>query len=530
MSTSDVAVPAAQVTEADDPRVVKEAVTEDYSRHVVPETARSGRWSLAMAWWALFSAMFWLYIAVSVAQAVGSRDAVIGMVLSVGVYGLVNSVLTRHAVRNGLTVSLLSRRIFGNLGAAVAPLLFGATAVYYAVFEGSIIAVALQKYFAPDSDIRLWYLVVVLYAMPLVIGGVQVWLDKLNGFLLPFYVIGLVYIVVAAGNAHGFSDGFLHIPSPGPASVPGWLWAFCIYMGVWIMMMYTIDYARFGKKKDATFHGVVTFGYVFYAATFLANGLVGLFIMNTVYPGLAASEVGLVDATLEVSGFVGLVVIFVSQTRINTANYYLASTNLEAFAARYLRLRWPRLAWVGIAGALVYLLMLTDVLSYLLRALAWQGVAVVAWVAIALTHIAVAPRDPHGLVEFRPGRVPAFLPGAWAILVATAVGIFITEEGTPGSWYVLTAPLITFALAAAVYAVALRAGGSRLLKRRHDPRDEIDDVWRQRVRCHVCDRSYTAVEMDRDPSAGQDLICAACAEGSGAFMAAVRAEARSLES
>ncbi|GAB2915955.1 hypothetical protein [Streptomyces heilongjiangensis] len=275
---------------------------------------------------------------------------------------------------------------------------------------------------------------------------------------------------------------------------------------------------------------MVTFGYVFYAATFLANGLVGLFIMNTVYPGLAASEGGLVDATLEVSGFVGLVVIFVSQTRINTANYYLASTNLEAFAARYLRLRWPRLAWVGIAGALVYLLMLTDVLSYLLRAPAWQGVAVVAWVAIALTHIAVAPRDPHGLVEFRPGRVPAFLPGAWAILVATAVGIFITEEGTPGSWYVLTAPLITFALAAAVYAVALRAGGSRLLKRRHDPRDEIDDVWRQRVRCHVCDRSCTAVEMDRDPSAGQDLICAACAEGSGAFMAAVRAEARSLES
>jgi hypothetical protein len=43
-----------QVSFTDDPRVVKEATTEDYSTHVVPRSWRSGRWSLAMAWWALF--------------------------------------------------------------------------------------------------------------------------------------------------------------------------------------------------------------------------------------------------------------------------------------------------------------------------------------------------------------------------------------------------------------------------------------------------------------------------------------------
>src|SRR5437879_229645 len=99
----------------------------------MPETERTGRWSLAMAWWALFSAMFWLYIAVASAGAVGVRDTVIGIVLSITTYGAINAVLSRYGARTGLTVELFSRSLFGVLGSAVATLIFAATAVYYAV-------------------------------------------------------------------------------------------------------------------------------------------------------------------------------------------------------------------------------------------------------------------------------------------------------------------------------------------------------------------------------------------------------------
>lgn len=528
MTAPDLEFPSLQISHHDDPKVLKEAETEDYSLHVVPRSARSGRLSLSMAWWALFSAMFWLYIAVSITQAVGSRDAIIGMVLAVLLFGAVNSVLTRQAINNGLTVALLSRRVFGGVGTIVAPLLFAATAIYYAVFEGSIIAVALQQYFSPGSDIRWWYLLVVLYAMPLVIGGVQAWLDKLNGALLPLYLIGLVVIVVGAGNGHGWSGDFLSISSPGISTIPGWLWAVCVYMGVGIVMMFVVDYARFGKQEDVKFHSNVTFGYAFWAATFLLNGLVGVFVMDTVYPNLAASEVGLVDAILEVSGLAGLIVIIVSQTRINTTNYYLASSNLESFGARTLRLSWPRIVWVGVTGGLVYLLMLTDVLTYLLDALAYQGVAVVAWISIVMTHIALHRGEQYGLSEFRPGRVKAILPGSWAALIASAVGISITAWGTAGEWYVLSAPLITAALASALYAIGNRLGGEPLIARRHDPRNEVEDVWGDRVLCHVCDRSYAAVEMDRDPSAGQQAICMGCADGNPVFNAAVTRESKEI--
>jgi hypothetical protein len=36
------------------------------------------------------------------------------------------------------------------------------------------------------------HLLVVLYSVPLIFGSVQNWMDKLNGVLLPFYLIGLV--------------------------------------------------------------------------------------------------------------------------------------------------------------------------------------------------------------------------------------------------------------------------------------------------------------------------------------------------
>ncbi|MGW4395172.1 purine-cytosine permease family protein [Amycolatopsis nivea] len=514
--------PPLHITRTDDPAVVKQAATQDYATHVVPLTGRAGRTSLSMAWLATFSAMFWLYVAVSVDQAVGRTNAVVGMVLASVVFGLVQAVLVRYAIRSGLTVALLSRRLFGYLGGGLAPLLLGATAIYYAVFEGSVIAVALQRWFAPTSDIRIWYAIVVLYAVPLVIGGVQRWLDRLNGVLLPLYLAGLVALVLAAGIQHGFASGLAATPTPAGLALPGWVTAFMVYLGTWVLMMFAVDYARLGRPSDARFHSRVTFGIPYYLATFVLNGVIGIFVTTTVLPGQAASETGVIDAVLGTLGVAGLLFILVSQTRINTANYYVASTNLEAFGERALRLRWPRIVWSVIAGVIVFAFMLTDVLSYLLTALAWQGVFVVAWVAIALTHIGLVREDRDGVPEFRPGRLRNVLPGLAAWILASLTGIVLTEFGRPGAWYTTLAPAITCVLAALLYAVGTRVGRSPLLPRGDDPRDEVDDAWDARIRCHACQLSYTAIEMDRDPSAGLAAICAGCAAESADFVRAAR--------
>ncbi len=117
---------------------------QDPAHHPVSTEARMGRLSLTMAWWAVCSAMFYIVVGASLALSFGARNALIGMVLSVISYGLVNSVLSRFAIRSGLSVALFSRLLFGSTGACLATLIFFSTAIYYAVFEGSVIAVALN--------------------------------------------------------------------------------------------------------------------------------------------------------------------------------------------------------------------------------------------------------------------------------------------------------------------------------------------------------------------------------------------------
>ena len=132
------------------------------------------------------------------------------------------------ASTSGLTVALFSRSMFGFVGAAIATLIFAATAIYYLVFEGSVIAVAAQTYVG--GPIKLWYAIVIALTAPLVWSGVRAWLDRLNGVLLPFYAVALLAVVIWALASEGY-NGFLPAtrrPRPGPRcrgcrpSAPTW--------------------------------------------------------------------------------------------------------------------------------------------------------------------------------------------------------------------------------------------------------------------------------------------------------------------
>lgn len=72
-------------------------------------STRMSRGSLTMAWYGLVSAMFFVYIGAALAQAYGTRDALIGLGLTILSYGLINRVLAGYALRNGLTVAQFSR-------------------------------------------------------------------------------------------------------------------------------------------------------------------------------------------------------------------------------------------------------------------------------------------------------------------------------------------------------------------------------------------------------------------------------------
>ena len=214
-------------------------------------------------------------------------------------------------------------------------------------------------------------------------------------------------------------------------------------------MLFTFDYARFGKTEDAGYHGRWNFGMPFYAVTFLLNGAAGIYLVSSIPHEGALNEVSVVLAILQLMGLWGLLFVWATQTRINTANYYLATLNMQAFFVRF-GLRGSYLMWALVVGVIVYVLMLADVFGYLLKALAYQGIFVVAWVGVALAQILYGRSDIAAL-----DRVPAFNPaGLTAWFGASALGLALMFAG--GSVSSFSAPLT------AIVAFGLQAGLSHL--------------------------------------------------------------------
>lgn len=419
---------------------------QDPANCPVAPQACMGRLSLTMAWWAVCSAMFYIVVGASLALSYGARNALIGMLLSVISYGLVNAVLSRFAIRSGLSVALFSRLLFGSTGACLATLIFFSTAIYYAVFEGSVIAVALNHLY-PELVYPLAALLVVLYSVPMILGSVQHWLDKLNGVLLPVYLGGLLVAVWLSISRYGYQPQWLDF-GPATPSATGWWDCFVAYMGVWVLMLFTFDYARFGKPEDAGYHGRWNFGMPFYAVTFLLNGAAGIYLVSSIPHEGALNEVSVVMAILQLMGLWGLLFVWATQTRINTANYYLATLNMQAFFGRF-GVRGSYLVWALAVGVIVYGLMLADVFAYLLKALAYQGIFVVAWVGVALAQILYGRSDEVALEQ-----VAAFNPvGLTAWFGATAAGLALMYCG--GGLGSFSAP------STVVLAFALQAGLSR---------------------------------------------------------------------
>lgn len=431
------------------------------------DSDQMGRWSLFMAWYGVASALFFVYIGAALAVAYGTVNALIGLGLTIVVYGVLNQILSKHAVNNRTTVALFSRSILGTSGSAIATIIFALVAIYYAVFEGSIVAYAFQTYFGGES--WMWSLIVVIYSTPLVFGGARRFIDKLNGWLLPIYLGGLVAAVVWAGSQYGTTDAWLtNAPAaelPFASGGPGWLATFAAYMGVWIMMMFTMDYASLGKRSDSKFHQTYTFGWVFYVLAYGVSALAGIFLTFTI-PDIVASETGIAGGLVTMMGLLGLIFVFVSQTRINTANYYLGSVNLQTFGERVFKLKLPYGVWLIICGVIIYLLMLLPIVQYILLALAWQGVLVTAWVAIAVTHVVLAKgkRDEHGMI---PDKRYATInnSGLIAWIIATVIGVVMLQLGSidpalagiGGTW----GPIATAVSAAVIYGILFSSTGGK---------------------------------------------------------------------
>lgn len=427
----------------------------DYSNEAVPSGARMNAGSLTMAWWAVATAMFWLVISASLAVGFGTLNALAGMLLSVVAYAITGGILSRYAIRTGLSVALFSRILFGYHGALLATLIFFTGAIFYSVFEASVIAVAIQDYF-PVLSLSQAYFIVILYSVPLVLGSVQNWLGKLNGVLLPFYIIGLIAAVALSIHQYGYTNSWLELGPENSLTAFGTWSCFTAFLGVFLTLMYAWDYARFGQERDEDFHAKFNFGSPFFLFTILVNGVAGIFLVSTIPTEGELSEISVVLGLLKLMGFYGLIFVWISQTRINTANFFMAIVNLESIFKRLPVSHLPKIVAAIIVGGIVYIVMLADVFSFMFQALSYLAIMVLAWVSIAVTHI-VSPLYEKLMgkeLEIRKGHVPALnSAGLWAWFLSAFVGLIFFNFG--GWWAASSSPAAAI-VASATYLLLLK--------------------------------------------------------------------------
>ena len=535
-------LPPVRIRYDDDPRTLAREIADDYSAHVVPDSARVPRWQLTMSAWSILSAMVWLFYGALVASLYGTKDAIIGIAIAVVLYSVATPVYAGWAAKTGLSSALLSRRMFGVVGSALIALLVAATTTYYTVFESSTLADALHVY-SGALTIRWWYLIVVVAIVPLTLGRVQTWFAKLNSVLLPFFLAGIAATVIATiakkgagthpllgpvGHPTGQLVNWLTFPGVVPAAarpVPGWLLVVVLYLGLSLMLPVGIDFGRFSRAADVRFHKRLTLGFAFYLWTYGVNGVVGIYITQALL-GVSTVEDGVVQASLDALGLAGLLFIVITQARINSLNYYLSVLNWDRVLRVLTGRRLPRVAWVSLLSLVVFLLMLTNVFSYLQTAMTWQGICMISWVGIVATHMVGVPADRREGPEFRATRLPAVTPAVAVWAAATALGIWLVQDTSAPAILTAMPAIVVFAVSVVLYAVILLVTKARRKTvKTVDARDLVDDPREARLTCDVCDRAYIALEMDL---AGGRVVCDECATKSRFTGSALRADAEVL--
>lgn len=506
-------IPSLEIIYDDDPRVREMAVTEDYALRIVPSSWRWPKWGVALAYWAFMTGMFYLVIAASFALEVGTKPVLIALVLTVITYGLFGYYISNEAATTGLSANLFSKKTaFGYTGSVILSLMYGSILLYYAVFEGTVMAHSLHT-IMPGIAVEIWYAVIAAMMIPIVWWGMTI-LERFNKWTIPLYLIGLLatIIVTYVATDGGYHGWLSYTPEKLPAHVvgPPWLYVFTAYMGVYIFFGFIPDYARFLKKEDVSFGNWVIFGPVFFFITFFVNGVIGIWLALSIGKG---HDAGVFIPT--VMGIWGTIFIMITQVRINTGNFYGASLGFTNFFTTVFKISIPRKLWVVIVAALMFLLMLTKVLNWLNLALRLQGITMVGWVGCVMPYIWFFKRKlaKETLdMEYRRSHLSHYnVGGLSGLILGTLVGAYLQFfGGAIGSiWAPIATLVVSFGLTTIIgLATNLRDykdryAGSTLLK-------EIENVTEARVQCGKCGFYYLAYDLERCPVMNNKPVCSVC--------------------
>lgn len=501
---------------------------EDYALRFTPRSFR--KWSTLWVANTAFGAAAFLVLEAlggALLVAFGFWNAFWAILATGVIIFLAGMPISHYAARYGLDMDLLTRGAgFGYLGSTITSLIYASFTFIFFALEAAIMAYALELAFGLPPA---WgYLVSALAVIPLVTHGITsisrlqvvtqpMWLILLAvpyGFVLyenPEVVAG----VTAFASANGTHDGF---------DARGFGAALTIGIALITQMGEQADYLRFMPERTAKNHRRWTLAVLVGGPGWVVPGVLKMLggallaylamehavpVIRAVDPNqmyLVAYQYVFADYRWAVAATVLLVIV--SQLKINVTNAYAGSLAWSNFFSRVTHSHPGRVVWVVFNILIAIGLMELNLFQALERVLGLYANIAVAWMMAVVADLVI--NKPLGLsppgIEFKRAHLYDINPvgvGAMGLASCASIAAYVGLFGELAQAFSALIAMLTALVASP--AIAWATGGRFYLARK------ADAAATDTPRCVICERAYEAEDTAHCPAYGGPICSLCCA-------------------
>ncbi|AXT70733.1 cytosine permease [Vibrio sp. dhg] len=417
---------------------------DEYANAPVPEAEKTvGALSIFSVMLGITTALIWFSLGAQLVHSFGTKNFIIGASSTAVIVGIISYVWVNFSSKSGFNSDLITRACgFGYMGSTVTAIIFATNNLLYFGLEGGIMINAVHAYF-PEIPLLLLQVACGLIFIPLTCFGVKL-VTRIMSWSLPVLLVFFVLIAFEALNTGGAPEFWSLQPSSqfNEAAGSPILQVMVAMFGISGIAATASDFGRFIPSRHAKAGGFMM-GPVFTLFTFLVPLLFGAWL------GASFEESDPAVYFTHAFGAFGVLLIIITQARINTNNVYSAAVGLATVANRLFNINLSRFWWVVISCIMCVVILTADLYSKATMVLGIWGIFLISWVGIVFADILInrymlklVPED----FLYSKKQLPSVNPTGLIALVAALVVALPLSFGVAGPFGATIAPFVAFGI------------------------------------------------------------------------------------
>ncbi|WP_247887238.1 ATP-binding protein [Azospirillum sp. SYSU D00513] len=502
---------------------------EDYAlRYTAQRARRWPAWRVSHTALGAISFLACEAIGAAITLSFGFANAM-AAILAVGILNfLVGLPITRHAVRAGVDIDLLTRGAgFGYLGSTITSLVYASFTFILFAIEASIMSAGLELVLG--IPLAVAHVISSLAVIPIAVYGIR-FISRMQVATQPVWLVlqcvPLAYLFLLDGSDFAAWTAFPGIEgrSDGGLSLLPFGMAASMLLSLLPQIGEQVDYLRFLPDR-ARISGRSWWwamlaggpGWVVVGSLKLAIGSLLAFVaLEHGIPALDAAQPTILYhmAFLDLFGSPGAalaltgIFVVVCQMKINVTNAYAGSIAWSNFFSRLTHSHPGRVVWLVFNALLALLLMEIGILGVIESILALYANLAVAWLGAVAADLTI--NKPLGIsprhIEFKRAHLYDINPVGIGALLLSVLSSTLAFFGLFGPVLQALAPFLGLLVAvAAVPAIGWATGGRHYIARRSEGLPEGTEP----LRCSICENSFERPDMAHCPAYAAP-ICSLC--------------------